>query len=470
MSRSAACPSLVALATLWLANAGCGLILDLEDDAPPDAASADAGPADGDADAGADAEPDAAVPDAGDALCEPSSCPSIVVTSTIGALDRDFATMGAWEATRQGDLAGRHVVSVRPGSGRFQAGEPVAGPSGCIGTYVPSDDANTNGPVMSLDGFSGTCAPGEVLRGATSEAEATYLGHRGVGTVERGEAYADAVFAENVVIDGSITDAEHYMWLTVAPGHRHRGVAGTGVVIRPPTAGHGVLMADAHTILEWVEVTEWSFESAGSFDGVNIIADQVLVEHVLVHGDGHGSIANSDANGITLEGDGLTATVRNSIIYDVARTGVAIHEVNGATLFVINTTVHRCTVADNLPTWYGCIALTHAPDSILHVMNSIGTDPRNGALAFQVRDGAWGEVRGNLSSDGTAPGAGSIRDVADTAQYVSLAEGAVDLHLAPESDARGAGVALAEGAVDIDGQERPPAPAPWDIGADHYVP
>jgi hypothetical protein len=45
---------------------------------------------------------------------------------------------------------------------------------------------------------------------------------------EVGVAYNDADFSTGVVINGSTTDATHYMKLTVAVGQRHSGIAGTG--------------------------------------------------------------------------------------------------------------------------------------------------------------------------------------------------------------------------------------------------
>ena len=51
--------------------------------------------------------------------------------------------------------------------------------------------------------------------------------------IEVGVAYKDGVFTPTatITIDGSTTDAVHYMSLTVAPGQRHNGTAGTGVIV-----------------------------------------------------------------------------------------------------------------------------------------------------------------------------------------------------------------------------------------------
>jgi hypothetical protein len=53
----------------------------------------------------------------------------------------------------------------------------------------------------------------------------------GLNLMEVGVAYKDGTFAETLTIDGSTTDSSHFMHLTVAPGQRHNGTAGTGVVL-----------------------------------------------------------------------------------------------------------------------------------------------------------------------------------------------------------------------------------------------
>ena len=68
--------------------------------------------------------------------------------------------------------------------------------------------------------------------------------------VEVGVCYDDAALDEGVVIDGSTTDATHYMRLTVADQARHKGKAGAGVVLKPSKVkGHAIAIKDDNLLL-----------------------------------------------------------------------------------------------------------------------------------------------------------------------------------------------------------------------------
>jgi len=269
---------------------------------------------------------------------------------------------------------------------------------------------------------------------------------------EVGVAYNDGTFDELVVIDGSITDADHYMHLTAAEGQRHRGTAGTGAKIEPTSAGHAIGILDNYTRVEWMEITDWSTDTAGSYDGVNIQADNALVQYMLIHDDGNGSASNSDANGITLELSNMTATVRNSIVYNIARSGISIHNISGAELNVENCTVFQCTQDDSLSGSYGNVG-RYGGSGTVNAVNVISMDADGGGADFF--GSTWGASSNNISSDTTAPGANSLTNKTSTNQFASTDLGSEDLHVIAGSDAINAGTDLSGNFTgDIDGQTR----------------
>jgi hypothetical protein len=280
---------------------------------------------------------------------------------------------------------------------------------------------------------------------------------------EVGVCYKDGVLDAGVVISGSTTDAKRYMQLTVAASQRHDGKAGTGVILKPGAAGHAIEILDDHTRIGWLEITDWSSGTANSYDGINIQADQVLVEGVIVHDDGARSVSNPDCNGITLEADGKQATVRNSIVYHVARSGITIHNTPNATLAVESCTVWSCAEHDNAPTGYGCVGNYGSSTSSLTAVNVIAMGAQNGGADFF---GALSSAsKTNLSSDGTAPGSGSLQNQAAADQLVSLS-GGIDLHLKSGAAAIDTGTDLSSKfSLDIDQESRPNGVG-WDIGAD----
>lgn len=281
---------------------------------------------------------------------------------------------------------------------------------------------------------------------------------------EVGLLYDDGVIEENIVIAGAQANETYYRVLSVAKKSRHRGVAGTGVVISPTTAGHGITVAENFAIIEWVEVTDWSTNVGGSYDGIHIAAGGVLIQNVLVHDDGHGSIENSDAGGIQLETDYGSASVRNSIVYGTARNGIAIHDVDFAFLRIENTTIYRCVEEDNSASEYGCVGLTGDFNQIT-ATNVIAMD--SGGSDFKVGFSSKSEFydcNNNLSSDSTAPGATSIHGETASSIFVSTTLGLEDLHVNPGTAAVDNAWNLSEWfADDIDGE---PRGSTWDIGAD----
>jgi len=265
----------------------------------------------------------------------------------------------------------------------------------------------------------------------------------GEGRREVGVAYNDGPFAVGVAIDGSTTDADHYMTLTVAEGQRHNGVAGSGVVVDGGnTLNSEIRVADDFSVVEWLEVKGTRDVSGGT--GARVVdATGVRLSHLLVH---------DNKDGIGLSGTGIPkeATVRNSIVYKNDDNGIQADDPPDT------LTVQNCTVYGN-----GLDGVNDGLGSAVSAVNTISMG--NGSEDFDIPAGVQSF---NISSDATASGAGSLPNRVSSNQFVSLFPGFEDLHLIPLADAIDAGTDLSGGlSGDIDLEPRP-AGASWDIGAD----
>ena len=138
--------------------------------------------------------------------------------------------------------------------------------------------------------------------------------------IHKGEMYNDSPFDETLNIDGSITDANHYMWLTVAAGERHNGSASTGAVID----NQGVMgstdvigASDDYTKIEWIRFTGFNGINFGK--AISIGAANITISKVIIH-DFLDAINNVDG----IRSTNGTGTVDNSIIYNGDRSGILI--------------------------------------------------------------------------------------------------------------------------------------------------
>jgi len=403
-----------------------------------------------------------------------------VVVKSIGASSRDFATMQAWEDARGALLTSRHVLAIESPSGTFTPGEQVSG-GGCSGTYVAEDEAVSNDFLMTLDDFAGGCTAGTTLTGATASADLQTLLITG-GTVERGEAYADQVLDEFILVDGADVDVDHFMWLSAGPGQKHAGVAGSGVVIDPSASGHVVHLHDAHTRIEWLEITDWpNFSGFNSYEAVHVSADQVLLQHLIIHDDAWGagvtpttSNPNSDAINLNSLQDGESITIRDSIIYNIGRGGILRQDEGSGdptvNVTVENTTIYNCATSGSQADGTGNFAISE-PNFVVSAVNVLSMDSCGSAscssptLDFENR-GTWASFSNCMSSDDMASGTASHINMSSADQFVSTAAGAEDLHLLPTADAADNGLDLpGPTRLDIDRQGHP-ANTSWDIGAD----
>jgi predicted outer membrane repeat protein len=266
-------------------------------------------------------------------------------------------------------------------------------------------------------------------------------------------------------IHGSRTDPEHFMWLTAAEGARHKGVAGTGVVLdgRDHTRT-GLIVEDDYTRIDGIELKRfghWLVPAAVTVRG----AMGVVLERLIVH-DFDTDRRRHETYGIK-GGVYSSFTVRNCIIYDGGTAGIV------ARRRTADVEVENCTI-------YGMRG-RGVDESIgrMSVVNTLSMGNAGGDFAIKR-----GTQSFNISSDGTAAGDRSLTFLHPVDQFVSVQKGLEDLHLLETADAIDAGKNLIPAAtgvrasmvpdddlvadpetVDIDGTDRSQE-TDWDVGAD----
>jgi hypothetical protein len=289
--------------------------------------------------------------------------------------------------------------------------------------------------------------------------------------LEMGVAYKDGAFTENVVIDGSVTDADRFMWLTVGAGQRHGGtealVPTDSVVLNPSVAGHAISVQDDFTRIEWLEVTDWLGDKAA---GVHIDADGTTYSRMIVHGGVETTDDESDGFYLQPASGDWAATVRNSMVYQVPRAGIHLRNSSGFASLVYtieNVTLYDCGSVAAMPAASsgGITVEENFPNnSTVHAVNVISVN--NVGVDFNISFGtpSWGSSDYNLSSDGSAPGGTTFVSDAAT-EFVSTVP--VDMHLSGIAVATDKGTDLSGAfCCDIDYETRSSV---WDIGADEFA-
>jgi hypothetical protein len=250
-----------------------------------------------------------------------------------------------------------------------------------------------------------------------------------------------------VTIDGSRTDATHYMWLTTAENDRHTGLGGYGVVLDGANRiKYGIRILDSYTRVEGLELKRFRRWNGSAAVQVKR-AGRVLLGSLLIH-----DFYSPWFGVVGIKGSRRSHfTARNCIIYngDLA----AIRTTNrGSTALIEN-----CTI-------YGMMGHGIFEDHGRYVvLNTISMGNRR--ADFNIAQGLQGF---NISSDSTASGPTSLTFRKPADQFISIMPGEENFHLFEAADAIDTAANLAFiYADDIDGIERNDH-SRWDIGADEY--
>ena len=279
-----------------------------------------------------------------------------------------------------------------------------------------------------------------------------------------GECYNDSDFNEVVNINGGGTSITglNSIKLTVAEADRHDGTAGTGA--RMVYDSKIQMYSDKNIEVCWLEI-DWGGTSAGG-NQFSIVythnnSYQQKIANMLVHD------AQSASTARMIQGKYGYLTVANNIIYNLTHTstyrGYGIYVDSYRPSYAYNNTVHNIQSTHPSAAYTFGIHFLHSNN----IRNNIVTEVGDGIYSGCFGNSAGGTNSNNMSTDDTAPGPNSLTEVTASAQFVSVVEGAEDLHLATGSEAIGAGANLGSAGdivqFDIDGVYRGSV---WDIGAD----
>ncbi|MCP3917630.1 MAG: hypothetical protein GY711_18955, partial [bacterium] len=159
--------------------------------------------------------------------------------------------------------------------------------------------------------------------------------------VETIEVFA-GTYAENVVVP-SITgeSATAYVDLRVAAADQHNGTAGTGVLVDPGGKGTCFWVEGAFTRITGFEITNSA--PATSDEGIRVIGGDLLVDQCLIYDivdDGGQSdgiyTGNWNVSGLT---------IRDTIIYGMARCGVHFQMWSTGTAYAQDATIDGCDIS-----------------------------------------------------------------------------------------------------------------------------
>lgn len=296
-----------------------------------------------------------------------------------------------------------------------------------------------------------------------------------------GECYNDSAFDETVVLDGGTTIGLATVRLSVAAGHRHTGVAGTGArIVRTGGGGTGAVLfsigAGWSTDTRFIEWLDFNLNGQ-NYQTLLSSGGALNIYRCLIHGLTAGAHGGEPASGVYMSAANVTNRILNCIVYALSstsnssltgiRTGVNVDR----SFDVINCTVHGVTVSATVATG---MLLGDAAGPTLRYRNNVAvaTTGGSGPVDFSPTSFPNSTVSNNASSDGTATGSGSLTSISSS-QFVSTVGGSEDFHLKADSVLLNAGVDLvttpSQVNLDIDNYDRDATGVAWDIGADEYV-
>ncbi|MBL8025218.1 MAG: hypothetical protein JNL74_02340, partial [Fibrobacteres bacterium] len=166
--------------------------------------------------------------------------------------------------------------------------------------------------------------------------------------IEKGVCYNDSVFVKDnpdyysyITLDGVIADSSRYLWLTVAPGEQHTGIAGTGVRIDGHGSTNPVLTVKAsYSIIDGLAI--YGLTNSMYTKGIEVFnAQGVIIRNNMIYDSVR---INSGAGIYVHEGDGAhNAKIINNIVYKM-NVGIQSYETIDKRNLIFNNTVYDCNV------------------------------------------------------------------------------------------------------------------------------
>lgn len=285
--------------------------------------------------------------------------------------------------------------------------------------------------------------------------------------------YNDSVYNETLSYNGSTLKYDS-LTITVPPGERHDGTAGTGARVIVPSGSGNVFsfIAQQNFLIEYLEmasagITTGRREALLSLAATSTAHNSGRISKMLCHD----AWQFSSGGAIYLYGYfAQNYFVENCIVYNwgirttsttqYGRGGITTGQYTNSTWQIVNCTVHNVQSFDNPGTQ---VANCFNVNTSVALKNCLATDAEDDCINSTATQTT------NATSDAT----GTLTNIVTADQYVSTVPGSEDLHLKAGSDCIGAGTDLGTTPtgvnIDIDGRDRDAEGDVWDIGADQYV-
>jgi len=312
---------------------------------------------------------------------------------------------------------------------------------------------------------------GEENDGIDDDLEAFESWSSGKDLVTAGEqwnvaCYGDRADTAAVTIDGWTTSEDNYIKVytpvytsEVGETQRHHGKWDRGKFIIAADGYYGVFrIYESYTKIEGLQIEAIRDTDTGIGAGIYINdGEQYLFNNNIIRATGSRSLTNG--RGIyDLAGYAKNISAFNNIIYDFYES-IYLRTDDNSTLLIYGNTLFNA-VDDNL------VVSMYGDNDTVRVKNNIMQDAGDEDYAEGSTASIF-EAVANLTSDATSP-----NDTFDNLDVSFVNESGNDFRLAmSDTAAKGVGVNLYNDSnlpftTDIEGEARPEAPSPFDIGAD----
>ncbi|EFK96652.1 hypothetical protein LDC_1321, partial [sediment metagenome] len=230
----------------------------------------------------------------------------------------------------------------------------------------------------------------------------------------KGVCYKDGTFSGQCRILGTWTDSLHYKWLTVAPGSRHTGRKGTGVVVDRGGAnadfsfiGEWSQPYDNWTVVEWLEIKDGYGVSGDCCANIHIRTTDCTIRNNLFYN----TVATGMGTHTAVGNNSLRNSFYNNIFYNMA-TAIYDGSASGTSNKYYNNTIYNCGTGIDNASGYG-----------IYKNNIV----LGGTTRWANLTNATGGNNAGSGAD-TPPGSGDVLTTA-TVSFVDSTPANWDLHL-----------------------------------------
>jgi len=390
---------------------------------------------------------------------------SIGFVSKIRASGGDYSTLTSWETANQVDLTAdgtlvfSHIEGLKDGI--ISDGITVVGEtSGATATAVHVSEGQILLSSITLSGSDANFAflPGEkvYISGGVTTSDYIILSNNPPSTASSvAECYNDwpSGLADALSIDGWTTDPHRYPKVYAPEGQRHTG--------KPLDEGN-------YTGFALIEDMHWT-------STISVVEGGTRISGILI------DELNFSSVGINISSSDYYSYNSENIVFTTVSSGVStgFRSTNNGKALHSNNIAQGLQHGFYLSSW----RKSYVYNNVAFDCNSDGFHRHDGMDAHLLKNNIAVEngidfqgtfdsgSSNNISSDLTVPGSNSINSATLTdLDFKDTTSGTEDLHLGPDSIARGVATEIEDFSLDIDGQPRDIDASGWDVGPDEALP